>query len=226
MEKLIIFDCDGVLVDSEMIAHQVGIEALARINYAITIEESVKRFTGLSSINERKIIFAESGIDLPEDFFSKTCQPQILKAFEAELHPLLQEVLSRLHQQGISRCVASSSPRERVVRALEITEQKRFFSDETIFTTQQVQKGKPAPDLFLFAAKQMGYLPKDCLVIEDSPAGIEAALAADMQVIGFLGGTHARYDWYQEKINHYQVPVAYSAHELRDLLMSRKNEAA
>ena len=226
MKKLIIFDCDGVLVDSEMIAHQVGIEALARINYSITIEESVKRFTGLSGINERKIIFEESGIDLPEDFFSRTCQPQILKAFEAELKPLLREVLCALDQQNISRCVASSSPRERVIRALEITGQKRFFTDEVIFTAQQVQKGKPAPDLFLFAAEQMGYLPKDCLVIEDSPAGIEAALAANMQVIGFLGGNHAQYTWYQEKIKHYQIPVAYSAHELQDLLMSTKNEAA
>ena len=226
MKKLIIFDCDGVLVDSEMIAHQVGIEALARINYSITIEESVKRFTGLSGINERKIIFEESGIDLPEDFFSKTCQPQILKAFEAELKPLLQGVLCALDQQNISRCVASSSPRERVIRALEITGQKRFFTDEVIFTAQQVQKGKPAPDLFLFAAEQMGYLPKDCLVIEDSPAGIEAALAANMQVIGFLGGSHAQYTWYQEKIKHYQIPVVHNAQTLRDLLISRKNEAA
>lgn len=226
MKKLIIFDCDGVLVDSEMIAQRVGVEALAHINYSITTEESLKRFTGLSGINVRKIIFEESGIDLPEDFFSKTCQPQILKAFEIELKPLLQEVLCALHQQNISRCVASSSPRERVVRALEITGQKRFFTDETIFTAQQVQKGKPAPDLFLFAAKQMGCLPKDCLVIEDSPADIEAALAANMHVIGFLGGTHAHYGWYQEKINHYQIPVAYSTHELRDLLISRKNEAA
>jgi len=86
-----------------------------------------------------------------------------LKAFEERLQPLMQDVLYALNQQNINTCVASSSPRERVIRALEITKQKQYFDDKVVFTAQQVKKGKPAPDLFLFASEQMGYLPKDCL---------------------------------------------------------------
>ena len=83
-----------------------------------------------------------------------------------------------------------------------------------MFTSQQVSKGKPAPDLFLFAASQMGFSPGDCIVIEDSAAGIEAAIAAGMHVVGFLGGSHAQYNWYQEKINKYNVPIAKNSNEL------------
>lgn len=93
-------------------------------------------------------------------------------------------------------CVASGSPRDRVSLCLDVANMRTAFSDGSIFTRELVSRGKPAPDLFLYAAEKMGYPPSSCLVVEDSSAGIEAALAANMEVIGFLGGGHARADWY------------------------------
>lgn len=96
-----------------------------------------------------------------------------------------------------------------------------YFNDRSIFTSQQVSNGKPAPDLFLFAANQMGFYPEDCIVIEDSSAGIEAAISAGMHVIGFLGGGHAHHHWYQEKIHAYNVPIARNYNELLKVLNVR-----
>jgi beta-phosphoglucomutase-like phosphatase (HAD superfamily) len=126
----------------------------------------------------------------------------------------------------INRCVASGSRRERVIRSLEITHQMKYFDEKTIFTAQQVERGKPAPDLFLFAAKQMGVSPQDCLVIEDSCAGIEAAQQAGMSVIGFLGGEHAKFEWYQEPIKVFGIPIAHTADELWALLKDEIQLAA
>jgi beta-phosphoglucomutase-like phosphatase (HAD superfamily) len=115
---------------------------------------------------------------------------------------------------NVQRCVASSSSGHRVIQSLKLTDQLRFFSEESIFTSQQVSKGKPAPDLFLFAASQMGFAPKNCIVIEDSPAGIEAAKAAGMTVICFLGGSHTHYEWYREKMSIFNIPIARNGPEL------------
>lgn len=219
MNKLVIFDCDGVLVDSEIIANRIDAEALTSIGYEITTEESIKRFTGLNAKMVRQIILNESGKDIPLEYLSSQ-QPILLKAFEMELLPLMKPVLELVEEMKINRCVASSSPRNRVIRCLELTDQFRFFSDESIFTSQQVLKGKPAPDLFLFAANQMECSPKNCIVIEDSVVGIEAAIAADMKVVCFLGGDHARFEWYQERIEKYNVPIAKNCDALLSILKS------
>lgn len=217
MNKLVIFDCDGVLVDSEIISNRIDAEALTSFGYPITAEESIKRFTGLNAKAVRKIILNESGIDIPLDYLTSQ-QPIVMKAFETELSSLIKPVLESINEMKISRCVASSSPRNRVILCLELTEQFIYFNDQSIFTSQQVSNGKPAPDLFLFAANQMGFKTKDCIVIEDSAAGIEAAVSADMRVIAFLGGGHARHDWYQEKIQAYDVPIARNCNELLQVL--------
>lgn len=217
MDKLIIFDCDGVLVDSEIISNRIDAEALSSFGYPITAEESIRRFTGLNAKAVRQIILNESGIDIPLDYLTSQ-QPIVLKAFEKELNSLIKPVLESLHEMKISRCVASSSPRNRVIRCLELTEQFVYFNDQSIFTSQQVSNGKPAPDLFLFAANQMGFNPEDCIVVEDSSAGIEAAVSAGMHVIGFLGGGHAHHQWYQEKIHAYDVPITRNHLELLQIL--------
>ena len=217
MKKLVIFDCDGVLVDSEIIANRIDAEALTSIGYAITTEESIRRFTGMNAQSVQQIILKESGIEISIDFMNST-QSTVLEAFEKELAPLMEDVLTVLDRVKIPRCVASSSSRKRVMYSLERTGLFKFFDEQSIFTSQQVTRGKPAPDLFLFAAHEMGVEPANCIVIEDSSAGIQAALAAGMQVIGFLGGTHARYEWYQEKIAAFRIPVAYNTHELKRVL--------
>ncbi len=121
------------------------------------------------------------------------------------------EILDTLN---FPRCVASNSNRTHVINCLKISEQLKYFSEETIFTSAQVKKPKPAPDLFLFAAKEMGFQPEDCIVIEDSKTGAEAAIAAGMDVIIYLAGTHTRYDWYKDNIAIYNKPIVSSCEEL------------
>ncbi len=220
MKKLIIFDCDGVLVDSEIIAQRVGVEVLSEIGYSISVEESIKKFTGLNGAAERKIVYEESGITVSDDFFDQVRLPRTLDAFEQELEPLIMPVLEFVRERGFDRCVASSSERRRVKRSLSLTNQIQFFEEVNIFTAQLVKKPKPAPDLFLLAAKRMGYAPKDCLVIEDSISGVKAGLAANMSVIAFLGGTHAQYGWYQERMKAMNTPIAYNAAKLQNLIVS------
>ena len=215
--KLIIFDCDGVLVDSEIIANRIEAEGLTSVGYTLTTEQCIWKFTGISSSTQRQIIFEETNLDIPSNFLAKQ-QELISKAFEKELQPLVKEILEIVEQMKVSKCVASSSSLERVIKSLELTQQIHYFSPNAIFTSQQVVRGKPAPDLFLFAAKQMGFPTQNCLVIEDSFFGVQAALSAGMQVIGFVGGTHAQYEWYREKLKSCNIPIAYNANELLLLL--------
>jgi HAD superfamily hydrolase (TIGR01509 family) len=211
MRKMIIFDCDGVLVDSEMIANRIDAEMLSQLGYAISTEESIQRFTGMNDAAVRDIIFQESGIILPGDLSDLT-QKRILNAFVNELKPLVYEALERFSDR--LKCVASSSPRARVLKSLEWTKQDHFFTQETIFTSAEVKRGKPFPDLFLFAAQQMEISPQNCLVVEDSMAGIKAAQSAGMAVVGFLGGSHAGFEWYRQGIQSLGVPIALNAANL------------
>lgn len=218
-KKLVIFDCDGVLVDSEIIAHRVVVEMLQEQGCRLTIEDSIREFTGVSKQRSQEILCEKYNIDISDDFWDYG-QSLVLEAFERDLVALNQQVLSELTQKNVSVCVASSSHRQRVLKALEVTGQLTYFSHQAIFTSQQVARGKPAPDLFLFAAAEMGFLPEDCIVIEDSPAGIEAALAANMVVIGFLGGSHADFSWYKGRIQGYSIPTASHHLDLLDHLFS------
>ena len=219
MEKLVIFDCDGVLVDSEIIASRIEAEGLTACGYPITTQECIRRFTGLNAKSSLKIIFDEAKIELPSDF-ATSIQNRILAAFENELLPLMEKVLHLLEEKNVTRCVASSSPKSRVLYSLERTQQRRFFSLGSIFSAEEVLHGKPAPDLFLFTADQMGFLPENCIVIEDSLAGIQAALSANMQTVGFLGASHAKYEWYQQRFSGYDIPFAYDVNELLEVLQN------
>lgn len=218
-KNLLIFDCDGVLVDSEILASHMTARALTAKGYPLSTEECILKFTGLSDTTSHQLIYKESGIHLPLDFFP-SLQDQLLQHFETHLSPLIRDIFNKECVQKTSRCVASSSPRGRVLRTLEITEQIQFFDEKHVFTASQVAKGKPAPDLFLLAARTMGYSPEECIVIEDSTAGIEAALTASMKVIAFLGGGHAQFAGYKKKILLSNIPVAHNAVELFLLLES------
>lgn len=218
-EKLIIFDCDGVLVDSEIIANRIDAEVLTEYGYALSTEESIKKFTGMNSKTVREYIFQETGLVIP-DAHSDITQMCVLKAFEEELESLMGDVLSHSAVAKFKKCIASSSSRERVIKSLELTDLDGFFSKNCIFSSSQVKKGKPFPDLFLFAAQKMQVSPENCLVIEDSIAGIKAAQSAGMAVIAFLGGRHADFDWYQDNIKALNVPIALTCGEILSHLES------
>jgi len=185
--ELVLFDCDGVLVDSEMIASRELAAYLAEQGIAISPEESRKRFTGCSLKTVHDKIETEDGVTLPTTF-EEDLRARDRAAFERDLKPIpgVRQVLERL---TIAKCVASSGSPEKIRHSLTHTGLIGFFHPH-LFSAQNVARGKPAPDLFLWAANEMNADPKRCLVIEDSPVGIEAALAAGMQVIGFSGGSH------------------------------------
>lgn len=216
-KKLIIFDCDGVLVDSEYIASCIFSEALTEYGYQISVEESIKKFTGVSEHDARQLIAKEASIDIPENYWTLLL-PKLHQAYATGLTSLMQPVLETLALLKISRCVASNSPRSHVTNCLHLSKQANFFKERAIFTSQQVAKPKPAPDLFLFAANEMGFQPEECIVIEDSPAGTQAAIDAGMDVLIFLGGSHASYDWYKDIFTSYNRPIASSCQELLEVL--------
>lgn len=215
---LIIFDFDGVVVDSEIIANAVNADALTSIGYPIDLETTIKKFVGVNRQSMRQMIFDESGIQLSDDFFELALQ-EIRSLFKTALDPLIPSLLNELaSDQSIKKCIASSNTPEQIICSLEITQQSSFFEKDSIFTSSLVERGKPFPDLFLFAAQKMGVAPENCIVVEDSLPGITAAKAAGMKVIGFLGGTHAQFPWYSDQIESTGIPIAASEEELLERL--------
>ena len=186
---LVIFDCDGVLVDSEVISCRAHAETLTRHGYPITSEQVLERFLGRSMRQATIEVEAELGRRLPDDFQSRT-YAEIFRLFAASLEatPHIGEALARI---TVPVCVASSGPPEKISASLNRTGLYDRFAPH-IFSAVQVRHGKPAPDLFLFAAERMQTAPERCLVIEDSVAGIAGAIAAGMPVLGFHGGSHCR----------------------------------
>lgn len=207
--NLIIWDCDGVLVDSEALLKQGEVEALARAGITVTVDDCVKMFSGFSPDAAAVNFQQKMNMPLPENFIKDQIAGS-LDLFRKRLDPLMLDTILELHSRKATMCVASGSPRNRVEICLEVAKMDHCFTPETIFTRELVARGKPAPDLFLYAAEKMGFSPENCIVIEDSPAGIEAAQAAGMDVIGFLGGGHAQYGWYQEAIKNYNIPIVYT----------------
>jgi HAD superfamily hydrolase (TIGR01509 family) len=186
---LVIFDCDGVLVDSEVISCRAHAETLTRHGYPITAEQVFDRFLGRSTRQANLEVEAELGRSLPDDFHVQL-QEALFRAFAASLEPV-PHVEAALEAIAQPICVASSGSQERMRVSLGRAGLYDRFAPN-IFSATQVTRGKPAPDLFLFAAGQMATLPARCLVIEDSVPGIAAARAAGMAVLGFHGGSHCR----------------------------------
>ncbi|MCW8861864.1 MAG: HAD family hydrolase [Rhodospirillales bacterium] len=185
---LVIFDCDGVLVDSEMIASRVLSETLAENGLQISPAECRKRFTGLSIASVVSVVREEWGRPLPADF-EQTLRNRDRAAFERELSPMkgIREAVKKL---PLPVCVASSGSVEKIQTNLTLTGLIDLFAPH-LFSAAMVARGKPAPDLFLHAAASMGFPAGRCAVVEDSVAGITAARAAGMRAIGFVGGSHA-----------------------------------
>ena len=189
VSSLIIFDCDGVLVDSEVISCRAHAETLTSHGYPITSDQVFDRFLGRSMRKATLEIEAELGRRLPEDFQTQV-YAEIFRLFAASLEatPHIDEVLTAIVTPV---CVASSGPPEKIRTSLNHVGLYDRFAPH-IFSAVQVSNGKPAPDLFLFAAGQMQASPARCLVIEDSVAGVTGARAAGMTVLGYHGGSHCR----------------------------------
>ncbi|PDT49583.1 hydrolase [Sinorhizobium americanum] len=185
--ELLIFDCDGVLINSESIATEVHVEALAKLGYAITAEAYNSRFIGMTDQQSYSIIEAEAGLRLPNDHHQRVMM-EISKRYSCELKAIAG-IRQALNAISLAKCVASSSDPTKLRFGLEITDLYDLFAPH-VFSASEVPRGKPAPDLFLFAAENMKTQPANCLVIEDSVAGVQAAVAARMRVIGFVGGSH------------------------------------
>ena len=188
---LVIFDCDGVLVDSEVISCRAHAETLTRHGYPITPDQVFDRFLGRSMRKATLEIEAELGRPLPEDFQTQV-YAEIFRLFAASLEatPHIDEALAAIMMPV---CVASSGPPEKISTSLNHVGLYDRFAPH-IFSAVQVTNGKPAPDLFLFAAEQMKTAPARCVVIEDSVAGVTGAQAAGMVVFGYHGGSHCRPD--------------------------------
>jgi HAD superfamily hydrolase (TIGR01509 family) len=186
---LVIFDCDGVLVDSEPIANRVLAEHLSRAGLPTTYDDSVATYIGLSLGSVLKLAEERHGRRLPPDFVD-TLQAETYAAFERELRPVAG-VIEALDALPFPTCVASSGAHDKMRLTLGVTGLWPRFAGR-IFSSAEVARGKPYPDLFLHAAARMGADPAACVVVEDSRFGVQAARAAGMAVLGYVGGATSR----------------------------------
>ncbi|MGO4704711.1 HAD family hydrolase [Microvirga sp. 2MCAF38] len=209
---LLIFDCDGVLVDSELLACQIEAESLTALGFPYTLEDILREFVGKSMRDTMAQIERDHGRPLPSNF-STEANRILFARFETDLRPI-PDIRKAILALPHPRCVASSSTPERIALSLSVTGLSALFSN--VFSAVEVKRGKPAPDLFLHAAARMSANPDECIVIEDSPAGITGARAAGMRVIGFTGGSHCG-EGHSDKLR------AAGAHEVIDHMQALEN---
>jgi len=183
--ELIIFDCDGVLVDSEPIANTVFAQYLTDLGLPTTPEEAIMRFKGRSLTSAMEMVAQDLSRPVPETFLDDM-QAETYRLFETQLKAVqgAEEIVQWVQGQGYKTCIASSGDYEKMNVTLGITGLKAYFEGR-IFSSIEVKRGKPAPDLFVYAAAQMGVSTDQATVIEDSQAGVDAALAAGMKVFAY-----------------------------------------
>jgi HAD superfamily hydrolase (TIGR01509 family) len=189
---LVIFDNDGVLVDSEPLSNTLLAAYLTELGHPTSYEDSLRDYMGAAMHRVHDLVEERTGRRLPDDF-DAVFHDRVFAAFERELEavPGAVDVLEKLVADGVPYCVASSGSHERIRVGHRKTGLDRWFGDGRIFSSQDVGRGKPAPDLFLYAAERMGVAPEKCVVVEDSPLGVRAAVLAGMDVYGFTAMTPA-----------------------------------
>jgi len=186
--RLIIFDFDGVVADSEVLASRVLAEGLSEIGLATTTEDAIRFYIGLRFIDCAAAMEQRLGRALPPGFLESrvaTIHDRVI----AEVEPVSGVLAFLQRYAGVARCIASSSSVDYIGRCLDRMAMAHLF--EHRFSGQDVERGKPHPDLFLKAAATLGVPAADCVVIEDSPTGVKAGKAADMLTIGLCAGRHA-----------------------------------
>jgi HAD superfamily hydrolase (TIGR01509 family) len=185
--QLVIFDCDGVLVDSETISNEVLARMLTEQGLPTTLAEARRAYQGLllSDVVEH----AEAGLGhaLPVDWLTDY-ERERTEAFRHELRPVsgATEAVEAVRRAGVRMCVASQGKLEKTRLSLELTGLRHLFPDRALFSAYSVPRGKPHPDLFLHAATTMGAKPSGCVVVEDTPSGVRAGIAAGMRVLGYM----------------------------------------
>ena len=186
LPKLVIFDCDGILVDTENLANRRLAEWLTAAGYPTSFEYCRKNFSGHSMVSVQKVVEA-TGVSLGDDFVDRwNAGLPDLFAHGVEAVPYVREFVEAVRAAGIAYCVATSARMSKMHITLGQTGLLPLF-EHALFSSTMVGRGKPFPDLFLHAAKTMGFAPADCIVIEDSVAGTQAGIAAGMRVFSYHG---------------------------------------
>ncbi len=188
MAELVIFDCDGVLVDSDRISLRIQAERISALGLEMSYEDCVRDFLGLGMPATLRILAERLGQPVPEEW-EVELDAAVREGFRRELTPV-RGIVEALDEIELPTCVASSGSHEKMRLTLGLTGLWDRFAGR-IFSADEVQRGKPAPDLFLHAASRMSIPPERCIVVEDSPFGIAAARAAGMRTLGFAAATSA-----------------------------------
>ncbi|TDE34498.1 HAD family hydrolase [Antarcticimicrobium sediminis] len=191
MKDAIFFDCDGVLVDSEPLSAQTTADLLATHDIEMSWQEANDIFIGKSMKDALALVHASYGVSLPASFV-EAHEALLFQRFEADLRPI-DGMAALLCEIDRPRCITSNSTHRRLAVTLATTGLGAFFQ-ENVFSAEDVTQGKPAPDLFLHAARVMGADIAKCTVIDDNVSGIQAAIAAGARAIGFTGGSHVAWD--------------------------------
>lgn len=184
----VVFDSDGVLVDSEPLGNATLARLLTEIGLPTSTEESMRAFMGRRFTYIEEVVGQRLGRPAPREL-REIYYARLFAAIDAGGAPAIPGVADALDAIALPRCVASSGPHEKIRRALRAAGLLDRFADEAIFSGQDVAHGKPAPDLFLHAAREMGFDPATTAVVEDSPVGVQAGRAAGMTVLGYAGRT-------------------------------------
>jgi HAD superfamily hydrolase (TIGR01509 family) len=184
---LVIFDCDGVLVDSEVISNAVLARMLSEEGLATTLAQARAAYQGLLLAQVCERAEHRLGRPLPEGWIARY-EAEREAVFRLQLQPIAgaAEAVRRVVAAGVAVCVASQGKLFKTRVSLELTGLDELFSEDARFSAEQVARGKPAPDLFLYAAASMGFAPAVCAVVEDTPSGVSAAVAAGMRAVGFV----------------------------------------
>lgn len=190
--SLVIFDCDGVLVDSERLTVAVEARLLTELGWSVTVDDVVEQLMGRSDASVRKIMAERIG-EAKAAEVDRRLVPEVTQAFHDELAPIagVIDVIDALEHAGVATCIASSGTHQKMELTLGLTGLRDRF-ESRIYSATEVERGKPAPDLFLHAAASMGHAPSESAVIEDSTPGVRGAVAAGMTCYGFAGGLTKR----------------------------------
>lgn len=214
--ELIIFDCDGTLTDSEGLNNQAVADVFAEMGFPqFDYDFCFNNLVGMTMTSIKQKIEKEEGIALPDDFIPKFIG-LVQQRMKNGLRPVPYAVESVHDLSGRFKvCVASNGERTNVIESVRAIGAYDYFGDDRIFTKSQVSRGKPFPDLFLFAAQKMDVPPEKCIVVEDSLPGVQAGVAAGMHVIGITAVSHSP-DWLQENMKKAGVSVVFPT--WRDIL--------